>query len=159
MLKPTIIMAVVAGMVIPARGIAGEVIKFKSHNYNVVAKWEQSDLGDETGHIRANMEIKGIGVRHEGPREPMYKVDIWGSGDYSKAGTGRERGFTKYTFSDGSYSYEEWIGKSANGRDVGTAVYYGGGGRFKDVKGGGKYDCMLMGDRFVCEVEGTLELP
>ncbi len=32
-------------------------------------------------------------------------------------------------------------------------------GRFKGMKGGSKFDCKLMGDRFACDVEGTIELP
>jgi hypothetical protein len=98
-------------------------------------------------------------MRYQGPNEPPYKVDVWGAGEYWKDGTGSDRGYGKFTFADGSYYYEEWTGKVANGRDVGTAVYYGGSGRFKGMKGGSKFDCRLMGDRFTCDVEGTIELP
>jgi hypothetical protein len=42
---------------------------------------------------------------------------------------------------------------------VGSAVYYGGGGRFKGMKGGSKFDAKLMGDRAAVEVDGTIELP
>ena len=46
-----------------------------------------------------------------------------------------------------------------DGRAVGTATYYGGSGRFAGMTGGSKYDCGLMGDRFICDVRGFIELP
>lgn len=107
---------------------AGETIKFKTHHNNVGTKWDSSEMGDEPGHIRATFEAKGIGIRYSGPSEEPYKVDVWGSGEYWKDGTGSDRGYGKFTFSDGSYFYEDWVGKVANGRDVGTARYYGGSG-------------------------------
>jgi hypothetical protein len=154
-----IVTALLAGAVVSTGALAGEVIKFKSHHNNVAVKWEPSEMGDEPGHIRATFEAKGIGLRYAGPAEPPYKVDVWGAGEYFKDGTGSDQGYGKFTFADGSYYYESWSGKVANGRDVGTAVYYGGSGRFKGLKGGSKFDCKLMGDRFICDVEGTLELP
>jgi len=159
MLKPLIFSALLASAIVGSAAHSGEVIKFKSHHNNVGTKWESSELGDEPGHIRGIFEAKGVGIRYVGPAEPPYKIDIWGSGEYWKDGTGSDRGYGKFTFADGSYYYEEWTGKVANGRDVGTAVYYGGGGRFKGIKGGSKFDCLLMGDRIACEVEGTVEVP
>ena len=159
MSRPVIVAALLSSAILSSAALAGEVIKFKSHHDNVATKWEPSELGDEAGHIRATFEAKGIGIRYQGPSEPPYKVDVWGSGEYWKDGTGADRGYGKFTFADGSYYYEEWTGKVANGRDVGTAVYYGGSGRFKGMKGGSKFDCRLMGDRFTCDVEGTIELP
>ena len=159
MLKSLILSALLTSAGVAGVAHSGEVIKFKSHHNNVGTKWESSELGDVPGHIRGTFEAKGIGIRYVGPAEPPYKIDIWGSGEYWKDGTGSDRGYGKFTFADGSYYYEEWTGKVANGRDVGTAVYYGGSGRFKGMKGGSKFDCLLMGDRIACEVEGTIELP
>jgi len=159
MFRRAIITALLSGAIISTGALAGEVIKFKTHHNNVGTKWDSSEMGDEPGHIRGTFEAKGIGIRYSGPSEPPYKVDVWGSGEYWKDGTGSDRGYGKFTFADGSYYYEEWTGKVANGRDVGTAIYYGGSGRFKGMKGGSKFDCKLMGDRFACDVEGTIELP
>ena len=159
MLKASIITAVLTGVITSTGALAGEVIKFKSHHSNVVTKWESAELGDEPGHIRANFEAKGIGLGDGAPNEPPCKVDIWGSGEYRKDWSGSDRGYTKYGFSDGSHFFEEWAGKVANGRNVGSGVYYGGGGRFKGIKGGSTYDCKQMGDRFLCDVEGTIEFP
>ena len=159
MFRRTIITALLSGAIISTGAFGGEVIKFKTYHNNVGTKWDSSEMGDEPGHIRGTFEAKGIGIRYSGPSEPPYKVDVWGSGEYWKDGTGSDRGYGKFTFADGSYYYEEWTGKVANGRDVGTAIYYGGSGRFKGMKGGSKFDCKLMGDRFACDVEGTIELP
>jgi hypothetical protein len=159
MFTRSIVAALISGAVISTGALAGEVIKFKSQHYNVVTKWESSEMGDEPGHIRGTFELKGIGVRLEGPSEPPYKVDCWGSGDYRKDGTGFDRGYCKFTFADGSYFFGEWSGKVANGHDVGTGTYYGGTGRFKGVKGSEKFDAMLMGDRSPTVAEGTIELP
>ena len=159
MLKPAIIAAVLSGIIISSGALAGEVIKFKSHHNNVGTKWDSSELGDEPGHIRGTFELKGVGIRYAGPSEPPYKIDCWGSGEYWKDGTGSDTGYCRFTFADGSYYYETWSGKVANGHDVGTAVYYGGGGRFKGMKGGSKFDARLMGDRAAVDVEGIIELP
>ena len=159
MFTRSIIAALASSVVISTGAIAGEVIKFKSQHYNVVTKWESSELGDEPGHIRGAFELKGIGMRLAGPSEPPYKVDCWGVGEYWKDGTGSDRGYCKFTFADGSYFYGEWSGKVANGHDVGTGTYFGGSGRFKGVKGGEKFDATLMGDRSPTAVEGTIELP
>lgn len=139
--------------------IAGETIKFHSQHINVGTKWDTTELGDEPGHITANFAAKGVGLRRVGPPEPPYKGDFWGTGEYRKDGTGNERGYGRFTFSDGAIFLEEWAGKVAGGHAFGTAVYYGGTGRFKGLKGGSKYDCSLLGDRVLCEVDGTIELP
>ena len=152
-----------AGVILAAglsdSAFAGETIKFRAQHVVVSGKFEATELGDEVGHISGLFTGKGIGVRRVGPAEAPYKIDVWGGGEYHKDGTGRDRGYGKFTFSDGSYYLEEWVGTVANGRDVGTAVYYGGSGRFKGMRGGSKFDCQLMGDRLICEVEGTIELP
>jgi hypothetical protein len=159
MFRRAIITALLSGAIMSTGALAGEVIKFKSHHNNVGTKWESSEMGDEPGHIRGAFELKGVGIRYSGPSEPPYKIDCWGVGEFWKDGTGTDRGYCKFTFADGSYFYEEWAGKVANGHDVGTAVYYGGSGRFKGMKGGSKFDAKLMGDRAAVEVEGTIELP
>ena len=159
MSKSAIIAVVLSGAFVSGGALAGEVIKYKSHHSNVVTKWESSELGDEPGHIRGTFELKGIGTRYSGPSEPPYKVDCWGAGEYWKDGTGSDSGYCKFTFADGSYFYATWSGKVANGHDVGSAVYYGGSGRFKGIRGGEKFDAKLMGDRSATEVDGTIELP
>ena len=138
---------------------AGETIKFRSTHVNVATMFESQEVGDEPGHIVGFFSAKGVGVRYEGPAEEPYKIDIWGSGDYGADGTGSDGGYGKFTFDDGSFYYERWHGEVADGKDVGTAEYYGGSGRFEGLSGGSKFDCALLGDRFVCDVEGTIELP
>jgi muramoyltetrapeptide carboxypeptidase LdcA involved in peptidoglycan recycling len=103
--------------------------------------------------------LRGAIVFFEEVNEPPYKIDCWGSGEYWKDGTGQDSGYCKFTFSDGAYYYETWSGKVANGHDTGTAVYYGGAGRFKGMKGGSKFDARLMGDRAAVDVDGWIELP
>ena len=139
--------------------VAGETIKFHSQHINVSTKWESIDVPDQPGHVVGMFAAKGVGIRRSGPPEPFYKIEIWGTGDYRKDGTGRDHGYGRFTFSDGASYDEEWTGNVSGGRDVGTAMYYNGTGRFKGMKGGSKFDCQLFGDRFVCEVDGTIELP
>jgi hypothetical protein len=82
-----------------------------------------------------------------------------GTGDFRADGTDAEHGFGKFTFSDGSTYTEEWTSTIGGGRDIGTAVYYNGTGRFAGIKGGSNFDCLLMADRFLCEADGRIELP
>ena len=79
--------------------------------------------------------------------------------EYQGDGTGKELGYGKFIFSDGSYYHEKWTGNVNGNRDTGTAVYFGGTGRFKGMTGGSTFDCILFADRFICEVDGTIELP
>jgi hypothetical protein len=137
---------------------AGEKIQWHSQHINVSTRFDRVEVGDEPGHIIAMFEAKGVGIRRKGVQEPPYKIEIWGTGDYREDGTGKEHGYGKFTFEDGASYYEEWTGKVANRRSVGTAVYFNGSGRFEGMKGGSKYECSLLGDRFICEVEGTVEL-
>jgi hypothetical protein len=139
--------------------VAGETIKFHSKHINVATKFETIEVPDQPGHIVAMFQAKGVGVRSVGPSEPPYKIDLWGTGDYKKDGTGKDGGYGRFTFSDGSSYDEEWAGTVANGRDVGTAAYKNGTGRFKGITGGSKFDCVLFGDRFMCDVDGTIEFP
>jgi hypothetical protein len=139
--------------------VAGETIKFHSQHVNVATKFEATEVPDQPGHTIAMFQAKGVGVRNVGPNEPPYKIDLWGTGDYHKDGTGKDSGYGRFTFSDGSSYDEEWTGTVGNGHDVGTAVYKNGTGRFKGARGGSKFDCMLFGDRFICEVDGTIESP
>lgn len=141
------------------RGSAGEKIHFQSQHINVATKFETVEVGDEPGHVIAFFEAKGVGSRLKGPTEPPYKIEIWGSGDYREDGTGKGQGYGKFIFADGSSYFEKWTSSLKDGHDIGTAVYYNGTGRFKGMKGGSKFDCIPMGDRFICEVEGTIELP
>ena len=138
---------------------AGEKIRFQSQHINFATRFDTIVVGDEPGHFIAFFEAKGLGIRREGPEEPPYKIEIWGTGDYRGDGTGKDQGYGKFTFADGSTYFEEWTGEVSDGRNVGTAVYFNGSGRFKGMMGGSKFDCALLGDRFICEVEGTIELP
>ena len=138
---------------------AGETIRFQSQHVNFATRFDTIVVGDEPGHFIALFEAKGLGIRREGPEEPPYKIEIWGTGDYRADGTGKDHGYGKFIFADGSTYFEEWTGKVSDGRDVGTAVYFNGTGRFKGMTGGSKFDCALLGDRFICEVEGTIEIP
>ena len=137
----------------------GKTIKFQSQHINVVTRSDQVEIGDEPGHAISLFEAKGLGIRREGPKEPPYKIEIWGTGDSRGDGTGKGSGYGKFIFADGSSYYERWTSQAPYGHDVGTAVYFKGSGRFAGMKGGSKFDCTSLGDRFVCEVEGTIELP
>jgi len=141
------------------RCLAGETIVFHAQHINVATRFDTFEVGDQKGHVLAYFQAKGVGIRREGPPEPFYKCDLSGTVDIRADGTATEHGFGKFTFSDGSTYNEEWTSKWGDGRDIGTAVYYNGTGRFAGAKGGSKFDCLLMGDRFVCEVDGRLELP
>lgn len=147
------------GVTLVGNALADEVIKFRSKHVNVSKRFDAVEVGDEPGHIIAISEAKGVGSRYEGPEEPPYKIEISGTGDYQGDGTGKELGYGKFIFSDGSYYFERWTGNVKGDRDTGTAVYFGGTGRFNGMKGGSKFDCILLGDRFICDVEGTIELP
>ena len=134
---------------------AGERIEFYSKHINVVSSNESVEVGD----VLAFFAASGVGTRLEGPEEPPYKIEIWGSGDYRGDGTGKDQGYGNFIFADGSYYFEKWSGEVKDGRAVGTAEYYGGSGRFEGMTGGSKYDCTSLGDRFICDVRGVIELP
>ena len=139
--------------------LSGERIEFYSKHINVSTGSETVEVGDEPGHILAFFRAKGVGTRLEGPEEPPYKIEIQGTGDYRADGSGKDQGYGKFIFADGSYYFERWSGKVKDGRAVGIATYYGGSGRFAGMEGSSKYDCGLMGDRFICDVHGVIELP
>ncbi len=149
------------GVTVVGDAMADQMIKFTTTHINVAKRFDTAEVGDKPGHIVAIFEAKGVGKRYKGPAEPPYKIEIWGTGDYQGDGTGKELGYGKFIFSDGSSYYERWTGTVNGDRDVGTAVYYGGTGRFKGMKegSGSKFDCILLGDRFICDVEGTIILP
>lgn len=138
---------------------AAETIKFHSQHILVVSKFDSIEMPDQAGHIIGMFQAKGVGVRRAGPQEPPYKIEAWGTGDYRKDGAGKDRGYARFIFADGSSYDEDWAGSGSGGHDVGTAMYYNGTGRFKGMKGGSKFDCASLGDRIVCEVDGTIELP
>jgi len=147
------------GSVMVQGAFAAETIKFHSQHILVVSKFDSIDIPDQAGHIIGMFQAKGVGVRRSGPSEPPYKIEAWGTGDYRKDGTGKDRGYARFTFSDGSSYDEDWAGNGSGGHDIGTATYYNGTGRFKGMKGGSKFDCASLGDRIVCEVDGTIEMP
>jgi hypothetical protein len=155
---------VLAGVIIMAAGLvrlcsAGETIVFHAQHINAATRFDTWEVGDKKGHVLAYFQAKGVGIRREGPPEPFYKIDLSGTADIRPDGTAAEHGFGKFTFSDSSTYYEEWTSRWEGGHDIGSAVYYNGTGRFEGIKGGSKFDCLLMGDRFVCEVDGRIELP
>jgi hypothetical protein len=149
------------GVTVVGQAMADQIIKFRTTHINVSKRFDSVEVGDKPGHIVAIFEAKGVGKRYEGPAEPPYKIEIWGTGDYQGDGTGKDGGYAKFIFSDGSSYYEKWTGTVNGDRDSGTAVYYGGTGRFKGMKegSGSKFECILLGDRFICDVEGTIILP
>ena len=139
---------------------AGKRIEYRAKQCNVGTKFEAVKVGDEPGHVLVVTEAKGIGVRIEGAPGGPYKLDIKGTGDYRADHTGTNQGYGKATYPDGSYYYFKWSdGTVKAGRASGTSVYYGGTGRFKGMTGGEKFDCILLGDRFVCDVDAWIELP
>jgi pimeloyl-ACP methyl ester carboxylesterase len=139
---------------------AGERIEYRAKHCNVSTKFEAVEVGDEPGHVIAVTEAKGIGVRIEGAPGGPYKLDIKGTGDYRSDHTGTNKGYGKATYPDGSFYYFKWSdGTVKAGHAYGTSVYFGGTGRFKGMTGGEKFDCILLGDRFVCDVDAWMELP
>ena len=138
---------------------AGERIEFQSTHINVVSRFDTLRVDDDAGRFIAIIRASGVGKRNIGPEEPPYTIEIWGTGDYTNDGSGDEHGYGKFTFADGSSYFEEWTSKAGGGKGVGTAVYYNGTGRFKGMKGGSKFDCTALGDRFSCDVNGWIDLP
>ncbi|MEE2659335.1 MAG: hypothetical protein VX733_12575 [Candidatus Latescibacterota bacterium] len=136
-----------------------ETFEFYSIHTVVVTSIDTLMIGDEEGHLQALIRGKGAGVRRKGPKEEPYHIEIWGTGDYHGDGTGADHGYGKFIFADDSAFFEEWEGTIKDGRAIGTARYYGGSGRFDGMEGRSEYDCTPMGDRFVCDVEGVIELP
>ena len=160
--------AVLSALIILAFGVtvvgdawADQVIKFRAKHVNVAKRFDTVEVGDTPGHIIAIHEAKGVGSRYEGPPEKPYKLEVCGTGDYQADHTGKDQGYLKAIFSDDSTISLKWSGTIKNGKLVGTGVYYGGTGRFKGMKEGSgeKFDCILLGDRFICDVEGTIILP
>lgn len=145
--------------VVMHKASAAETIKFRSQHVLFVTKFDSIEMPDQAGHIIGMFQAKGVGLRRSGPQEPSYRIEAWGTGDYRKDGTGKDRGYARFIFSDGSTFDEDWAGTGAAGRNIGSATYYNGTGRFKGLKGGSKFDCASLGDRIVCEVDGTIELP
>jgi hypothetical protein len=132
---------------------------FKALHTNVSTRFDTLLIGDEPGHLVAFFTAKGVGTHIVGGEKSPYKIDVWGSGDYRADGTGQEQGYARFTFNDGSLFYERWSSEVADSRDIGTAKYYGGTGRFEGMTGHSKFDCQLLGDRFICSVDGVLESP
>ncbi len=159
MYKRLSLLNVVLTLAIVQSAFAGETIVFHAKHVNVATSVDKVMEEDEPGPSIVFFQAKGVGIRTEGPSEPAYKIEIWGLGEYRDDGTGKEHGFGKFIFADGSSYYEEWTGKVAEGHSVGTAVYYNGTGRFEGMKGGSKFDCTVMDDRFICEVDGSIDLP
>ena len=81
---------------------AGDTIVFHAQHINVATRFDTWEVGDEKGHAIAYFQAKGVGIRREGPPEPFYKCDLWGTADIRADGTATEHGFGKFTFSDGS---------------------------------------------------------
>jgi hypothetical protein len=156
---------VLAGVIIMGPGLvklcsAGQTIVWHAQHINTMTRFDTWEVGDQKGHALAYFQAKGVAIRREGPPEPLYKIDQSGIGDFRADGTATGHSYVKYTFSDGSTYYEEakWS-NSGSGDTIGTGVYYNGTGRFKGIKGGEKFDCLPMDDRFVCEVDARIELP
>jgi hypothetical protein len=94
---------------------AAETIKFHSQHILVVSKFDSIEMPDQVGHIIGMFQAKGVGVRRTGPQEPPYKIEAWGTGDYRKDGTGKDRGYARFIFADGSSYDEDWAGSGSGG--------------------------------------------
>jgi hypothetical protein len=139
--------------------VAGETFKFHEYHVHFTSKREKVEVPDQPGHVLAAFTSKGVGIRISRPSEPPFKLEIWGTGDYQKDGSGRDSGYIRLTFSDGSSYDGAWSGTSGNGHDIGTTTYMNGTGRFEGMKGGEKFDCFHLGDSHVCDIDGTIALP
>ena len=76
--------------ILTGQALAGEKIHFKAQHINVATGSEAVEIGDEPGHTLAMFQAKGVGIRREGPAEPPYKIEIWGTGDYRKRRHGKK---------------------------------------------------------------------
>ena len=90
---------------------AGEKIQWHSQHINVSTRFDPVEVGDEPGHRIAIFQAKGLGIRRQGVPEPPYKIEIWGTGDYRKDGTGKEHGYGKFTFEDGPLTTKNGPGR------------------------------------------------
>ena len=100
--------------------LAAETIKFHSQHILVVSKFDSIEMPDQAGHIIGMFQAKGVGVRRTGPQESPYKIEAWGTGDYRKDGAGKDRGYARFIFADGSSYDEDWAGTGSAGHDVGN---------------------------------------
>lgn len=100
-----------------------------------------------------------IPCAHAGERIEFYSKHINVVSSNESVEVGDEPGHVLAFFAGGSYYFEKWSGEVKDGRAVGTADYHGGSGRFEGMTGGSKYDCTSLGDRFICDVRGVIELP
>jgi hypothetical protein len=140
--------------------MAGERIEYRSKHVNFGIGWKPVEVGDKPGHVIALSEAKGVGVRYEGAPGGPYKLEIREMVELYGDGTGTSSGYGKATYLDDSSYFLKWEDINIkDDRAWGTAVYYGGTGRFKGMTGGEKFDCKLLGDRFVCDIDAWIELP
>ena len=148
------------GVTVVGDAMAGERIEYRSKHVNFGVKWEPIEVGDKPGHVIALSEAKGVGVRYQGAPGGPYKLEIHEMVELRGDGTGTSSGYGKATYPDASSYFLKWKDTSIKGdRAWGTATYYGGTGRFKGMTGGEKFDCKLLGDRFVCDIDAWIELP
>ena len=147
----------IAILFLTASAHADECIEFCSKPINVVPPNESVELGNELGHILAFFVSNGASTHLETSEEPPYKIEIGSSGNYGDDGIGKDQGYNKFIFTDGSYYFEGELGEGEDGRTTGNAEYYGGSGRFEAMASGSKYDGTSLSERFICDTHGVIE--
>jgi hypothetical protein len=148
------------GLMAISNAMAGQRIKYRAKHCNVSVKYDPAEVGDEPGHVISTWQAKGIGIILEGTSGGPYKLDLWGAAESRADGYATDCGYGKITYPDGSSYMIKWKDtEPRGGRGTGTAVYYGGTGRFKGMKGGEEYNCLSLGDRFMCDIDAWMELP
>jgi hypothetical protein len=115
--------------------MAGE--KFKGRTVKHLLKWEQTNVGDEEGHVIVLFEAKGISTDLQG----RSYTDGWveheeGLFDMNtKTGAGSCQGYSEFAGKDGEKIYIKWKGTPANG----TWTFFKGTGKYEGIRGGGTW--------------------
>ena len=129
----------IAILFLTASAHADECIEFCSKPINVVPPNESVELGNELGHILAFFVFNSASTHLEASEEPPYKIEIGSSGNYGDDGIGKDQGYNKFIFTDGSYYFEGELGEGEDGHS------------------GSKYDGTSLSERFICDTHGVIE--
>jgi hypothetical protein len=140
--------------------LAGEKIKYKSHGAIFTDKWEQTEVGDEKGHVLAVSHSKQIyfneitGEKHVSATVNTIDINF-------KTGQGSAQGYGISTYKNGDKTIRTHKGKSVGkGHWKGTFTYVKGTGKFEGITGGGTWDSYSLNKtQSYMEVEGEYQLP
>ena len=139
--------------------MAGE--KIKVHGVSFVTNWNQTEVGDEEGHVLAVVEEKALyiddktGEKSVDTSKNLMDINL-------KTGQGTIKGYGVETFPNGDKVIRMHEGKPAGkGHWKGTWSILKGTGKHEGAKGGGTWDSYSMGQGqpSYMEVEGEIEMP